>query len=583
MAQPSKAELEKAIGECRGILNKNPRDPYALFFMSMMHVHLGRLDEAMSWMEKSLAVRSDSPEAWTNYALMLNEKKRLPEAEKALQRALVANPKHAEAHYNLGNLLYARGEKDAAIQSLETAIKIDPKHLFATNNLGNIYRELGQLDKAMEYCHRALAIDPNYTLALNNLGLSLTYAGRFDEAHQVYDRALAINPDYPEAINNKGSTLRLQGHFAESRDLMRRALELRPDYAEAWNNLGNVLKDLGQIDESIPAFRRALALNPSNDMRYNLATVLMTIGDYDEGFRLYEARWDIPQMRHTARKFRQPQWQGEEGNGRILLIHAEQGLGDALQFCRYAPIAAARGWRILLACHPELVRLMHSLDAVDQIVTTGILPDFDMHCPMLSLPLVLGTTVETIPSSPSYLAAEPADIAHWQERIKSAGVADRFKVGVIWAGNPRLHNLESSSVDRRRSVQLDRLAPLFGLAGVQFFSLQKNYSGVIPPEWNLIDWMNDCHDMADTAALVMNLDLVITVDTSLVHLAGALGKPVWMLNRIDTCWRWFLDRTDSPWYPSLRIFRQQQPGNWDPVVKNVVAALQNRVNSPSNA
>jgi len=272
----------------------------------------------------------------------------------------------------------------------------------------------------------------------------------------------------------------------------------------------------------------------------------------------------------TQRDFAQPQWRGQSAEKRTLLIHAEQGLGDSLQFCRYAPLAAARGLKVVLEVQRPLVRLLRSLSGVELVVEAGgELPSFDFHCPMLSLPLALDTTLATVPSAAFYLQADRALIAAWRTRLAAR---PGLRIGLAWAGRSRIHASELAAVDRRRSIALDHLAPLFDLPGFQFFSLQKD-DPKAPADVPLTDFMDEMEDFADTAALIANLDLVISVDTAIAHLAAALGKPVWLLNRYDSCWRWLRTREDSPWYPSLRMFRQPAAGDWRTVIERVGAEL----------
>jgi hypothetical protein len=269
-----------------------------------------------------------------------------------------------------------------------------------------------------------------------------------------------------------------------------------------------------------------------------------------------------------VRAFSRPRWNGEAGNGGVLLLHAEQGFGDTLQFCRYAPLAAARGWRVVLEVPQPLVRLMGSLDGVERVVASGDpLPEFDMQCPMMSLPFAFDTELDTIPADIPYLSADHRDVGRWESRLAELGPG--LRVGLVWAGNARRHSTDLNATDRRRSMDPALLGPLAGVGGVHFFSLQKEGE----PPFALHDYMDECTDFADSAALVETLDLVIGVDTSVIHLAGSLGKPVWLLNRYDSCWRWLREGETSAWYPGLRQFRQPLPGAWTPVVEAVCRAL----------
>jgi hypothetical protein len=299
---------------------------------------------------------------------------------------------------------------------------------------------------------------------------------------------------------------------------------------------------------------------------------LLAAGDLTAGWREYEWRWKTAQLRSGYRDFGKPLWQGEAGAGRTLLIWAEQGFGDTLQFCRFAPLAAARGWRVVMVVQKALVRLLGSLPGVDQVLPSGaVMPPIDSQCPMLSLPLALGITLDTIPCAPSYLSADPSHVAAWKARLPPL-CGERLRVGLVWAGNPGRSPV-LSAVDRRRSMPPELLASLLGIDGVAFFSLQKG-SHALSGRPGLIDVMAEMTDFADTAALVANLDLVISVDTAVAHLASAVGTQVWMLDRFDPCWRWLTGRRDSPWYPGLRIYRQPEHGAWSAVVSAVAADLQ---------
>ena len=353
-------------------------------------------------------------------------------------------------------------------------------------------------------------------------------------------------------------------------------LRLAPGHAEAHANRGLVLHDLRHLDAALASFDRAIALKPDDANGYwNKSLTLLRQGRYREGWRLYE--WRKALAAPVGNQFSQTQpWLGDgDIAGKTVLLHAEQGLGDSLQFCRYAPLVRARGARVILSVPGPLVRLLRSMDpAIAVVDMDDEIPAFDVHCPLLSLPLAMATTLETIPAGVPYLTADSRQSALWRERL--AALPGR-KVGLVWAGSPRPHDPRAEDVDRRRSVSLGHYAPLATVPGVSLISLQKgepgNQARTPPSGMVLHDWAGDLHDFADTAALVSELDLVISVDTSVVHLAGALGRPVWVLNRFDQCWRWLSDRTDSPWYPTARLFGQRAPGQWQEVIGRVRDAL----------
>jgi tetratricopeptide (TPR) repeat protein len=459
--------------------------------------------------------------------------------------------------HNAGNLR----EADALYRQ---ALSINPRHADSLHLLGVLAHELGRYDVAAELIGRAITINAKPAVYHMNLGSALKRLGRLDEAARACNAAIARQPDFPEAQYNLATILADQGKLPEAATRLRRVIAARPNFAQAHDNLGTVLKEQGLVDDAIASFRAALAHDPGlTNARHNLALTLLLRGNWPEGWVEYECRWDMPGAHHPFRQSGRPQWRGEPGGGRTLLIHAEQGFGDTLQFCRYARFARDLGWRVILEVPPPLLRLLRTLDGVAALITPeDARPDFDAYCPMLSLPLALGTTLADIPGETPYLSVDAAAVAAWHARL--APFEKGWRVGLVWSGGT------ATASDPQRSLPPDRLAPILDLPGVIFVSLQKSETPAPAP---LLDFASDLTDFADTAALIMALDLVISVDTAVAHLAGALGKPVWLLNRFDPDWRWLLHRTDSPWYPILRQYRQAAPGAWDGVIAVVANDL----------
>jgi Flp pilus assembly protein TadD len=515
----------------------------------------------------------DSAELHYIYANILAAQKKHAEAVIAFRRSIVLKPNYAQAYCDLGAVFWECGDDANAIKAYYDALAIDPNYSKVLNNLGLILQNKGALAKAANCFGRAIAAKPDYPLPLNNLGVICFSLGKMDEAESLYRRALALKPDYPGALSNLGIILLHRGAFAESISFCKKALALQPDYPEALNNLGNALEATGRLPEAIAVFEKAIALKGDNpDYQNNLAMALLAAGRFEEGWRAYEWRWKTKQFVNVLRDVAKPLWRGEATEGRILLVRAEQGFGDTLQFCRYAPLAVARGLRVMLEVQPALVKLMGSLKGVEHVIAQGRpLPDFDLYCPMMSLPAAFNTRLETIPADVPYLAVNAECVNTWRNRL-SDGNNKRMKVGLVWAGKPRFNSPDLIAVDRRRSMVPDLLAPLMDIPGIRFYSLQKD-GPPAPKEFGLIDVMDECGDFADTAAIICNLDLIISVDTAVAHLAGALGKPVWLLNRFDSCWRWLQTGEASPWYPTLRLFRQPTPGDW----KSVVACVRNEL------
>jgi Flp pilus assembly protein TadD len=407
------------------------------------------------------------------------------------------------------------------------------------------------------------------------LGLLEHYSGDQRAAEASMRQAIAHEPGYAVLHRHLAMVLERRGDISGAIECCARALALDPADPETYSHMGNVLVMARRVDEAVASYRRASELDPTTPrFRFNLSLALLLLGRYEEGWEKYEFRWDgSAELAGRRREFAAPQWRGEPLAGRTLLLHAEQAFGDTLQFARYAALVARAnaGARVVLECQPELARLLVSIGhRVEVIAREQPLPPFDLHCPLLSLPLVFRTTLETIPAELPYLAADPADVETWCRRLAGPG---GFRVGLVWSGKARAMN-------RWHNLALSDLAPLFQVGNARFFSLQKTQTGYAMDSecagTSVADHTALLDDFADTAALISNLDLVISVDTSVAHLAGALGKPVWLLARYDADWRWLLERTDSPWYLDMTIFRQRAAGDWAELVPRVASALRER-------
>ena len=462
------------------------------------------------------------------------------------------------------------GRLGEAEQLYRQILARQPGHIQAMHNLGQIALQAGRNDAAVDLIRRATSLGPNYAEAHNNLGNALRAQGQPDEAIAAYRRAFALNPNLPEVHNNLGNALAEKGQLEEAITAYRQAISLRPEYAEAHYNLGSALKEQGQLDEAIAAYRQAIALKPNlPEAHNNLSLALLARGDFQQGWEEYEWRWKCKGF-PPPRNFAQPQWDGGPLEARTLLLHAEQGLGDAIQFIRYLPLVAQRGGRIIIECQAELQRLFQTMAGICQVVAFGQpLPAFDLHCPLLSLPRVFGTNLANIPHIVPYLSPDPALVDAWSRTLGSPD--GRLRVGLAWAGSPRFKG------NRARSLNLQQLAPFAAVPGVKFYSLQKGAAGEQakspPVGLELVDLGPDLNDFADTAAVMSLMDLIITTDTSVPHLAGAMGRPVWLMLQFAPDWRWLLERQDSPWYPTMRLFRQSRTGDWDGVIMRVVDAL----------
>jgi Flp pilus assembly protein TadD len=486
-------------------------------------------------------------------------------AEKKHVRAATAQPS-ADVLTAQALACLRQGDLAGATNGFRRVVELYPTVASAHNNFGNILREQDQSDAALVCYRRAIALQPAFPEALNNLGTVLAQQGELAAAVEYYRRAIVLRPHYAVALNNLGNVYHKLGEFLAATACSREALRLDPNFADAYNSLGTALAVQGSLQEAADSYRRAIGLQPHfPQAHFNLSNVLLAHGDFEAGWPEYEWRWQTPHMVKAQRHFAQPQWRGEVGSGQTLLIHAEQGFGDSLQFCRYAALAAGRGLRVILEVQAPLVRLLGCLPGVADIIAQGSpLPPFDLHCPMLSLPFAFQTRLDSIPAGTPYLQADPAGARIWRDKLAGPG---GLRIGIAWAGSATL------AADRRRSLQAAQLGPLVAAAGeTRVFSLQKG-AAALPAGLPIIDHMDAMADFADTAAFVANLDLVISVDTAMAHLAGALGRPVWLLDRFDPDWRWLLGRADSPWYPTMRIFRQPAAGDWDSVLAAAAAAL----------
>lgn len=497
---------------------------------------------------------------------------RLAEAELVYTTILKVRPDHADSLHLLGVAAYQSDRHEVAIDLITRAMRLDPNRADYATNLGNALQRAGRLEDAQTCYRAAVELAPGGAVALSNLGANLRDMGRLEEAEAHCRAALVIRPDYPDAHNNLGTALADLGRFAEAADSYQETLRLDPTRTEARNNLGNVLAHLGRLDEARAAFETVLEAYPNLvEVHHNLAMTLLRAGEYEAGWREYEWRWKTRQLASSVRGFAQPQWDGSPLNGRVLLVHAEQGFGDTLQFCRYA---ARVDGRVILEVPPALVGLMEGLGEVEVVAKGEALPDFDVHCPMMSLPVLIETAPDPVANAAPYLHADAERVAAWRTRL--ADVAG-LRVGLVWAGGARPDQPTLGAVNRRRSMNLAALAPLAAIPGVSLVSLQKGAPAdevaQAPAGMVVHDFTAELHDFSDTAALIEALDLVISVDTAVAHLAGGLGKPVWLMNRFDSCWRWLTERRDSPWYPSLVQFRQPAPGDWDSVVADIARDL----------
>jgi tetratricopeptide (TPR) repeat protein len=543
----------------------------ALYNRGVVLGGMNRLAEALASFDAILAIMPEHIQALNNRGVALRGLKRLDEALASFDRVLAIKPDHVDALANRAGTLRNLERHREALASYDAVLRIQPRHADALYHRGLVLLALQRPAEALASYDQALALRPNHAEALNNRANTLHVLNRAVEALAGYDQALAIRPDYAEALYNRGVVLQELRRPAEALASLDRTLAVKPDHVDALNNRGIVLRDLQRHAEALASYDRALAIEPDNaETHVNRSCLQLLLGDLDRGWEEFEWRWRVRETAPWRRDFAEPLWLGEAPlAGRTILLHAEQGFGDAVQFVRYATLVAASGAEVVLEVPPPLTALLARIEGVSRVIGRGEqLPAFDCHCPLLSLPLAFKTALATIPGRVPYLFASEDRSIRWRQRLPPSG---KRRVGIAWAGNPMFKG------DQTRSPGLARLCPLLSVAGVEFLSLQKDLrtgDRELLASHPLVTHLGDTvEDFGDTAALMAGVDLVITSDTSVAHLAGALGRPVWVLLQHVPDWRWLLGRDDSPWYPTARLFRQPAIGDWDSVIRQVMTRL----------
>ena len=548
---------------------QGPQALAALFQEGLSLHQQGQLEQARLAYERMLALHPGHADAMHMLGVMAMQSTNYALAVELISVSVQANPVNATAELNLG-LVYKELQRfEQALSCFQQAIHLRPDYAQAFFNRALVLHATGHLDAALADFEKAIEIQPDYAQAWNNRGVVLQAQLRWDEAATSYVRAIAAQPDLGQAHYNLGNALRALGRFEEAITSYDAAIALEADAAHAFNNRGLALQELQRSAQAIASYDAAIAIQANYaDAYWNKAIELLLCGDFAQGWKLYEWRWQWDAFTSRKRDFAQPLWLGDAPLvGKTVLLHAEQGLGDSIQFCRYARDVQALGAHVLLEVPRSLMALFASLEGVSQIIEKGApLPQFDYHCPLLSLPLAFQTQLENLPGRTPYLASTAPQRDRWQRRL---GPRTKPRVGVVWSGNALDKN------DLQRSVRLQDLLPYLS-SDFEFICLQKEMR---PADQHLIQTSQirffgaQIEDFSDTAALCDLVDLVISVDTSVAHLAGALGKPTWILLPYTPDWRWMLHRDDSPWYPSVRLYRQTQERAWPPVLERMRSDL----------
>jgi len=591
---------EEAIAAYRSAVALDPGSADLRFNLGLLLAESGRHADAVESYRAAIDIRSDSAalhaKLHAKLGIALNALKRPAEAILSYDHAISLQPGSFDVHYNRAGALWQVNDLEGAVAAYRTALTLKPDLVEAHSRIGNIFKQQGRMAQAEAAYRQALAIRPDFAEALCNLGLVLYAGGRVDdamaayraaiaadprlcEAHvnlgnvlkerEQYDAAIAcyqtvlgIEPNHIEAQCNLGTAYMAQDRLQEAMALYHAVLALDSTFADAHYNLGIALCVLGDLQESVAAYDRAIAIKPDfAPAHYNSSFPRLLLGDLTAGFRSYEWRWRGGSNKFVKRVCAEPMLADTNVAGRTILLHAEQGLGDTIQFSRYAALVATAGGRVILEVPRHLQRLFSGLRGVAAMVAPGEpLQRFDAHSPLMSLPSIFSTMIDSIPAAPAYLRAEDAACELWRARLGTSG----FKIGIAWQGNP------NATAEKGRSAPLASFAPLAAIPGVRLISLQKTHGldqlQSLPAGMKvetLGDDFDSCPDaFIDTAAVMMNLDLIVTVDTSIGHLAGALGRPTWIALQKIPHWVWMLDRNDTPWYPSVRLFRQRERGDW---------------------
>jgi len=633
--------LQQAETAYRRILAIDANHPQAIHYLGVIALQVGKTEVAIALLERSVQLNAGAEaagnlgvayrragrfadakhllrqvvtavpqfaDAWANLAETLYAMSDLTNARVAANKAISINPNQITAMHQLASIAQQLGDSDQAIDTLERVIILQPNHVPALTQLGLLLRQRKSLERSIRLLKHAVQLAPDHAEAFGHLALSLAQkgdqsgavaagiraveiaplipnahtalaevyllAGKLDDAEQCARRALAIDPRFVHGWGVLSLVLDKKDNIKGMVQSLESAVALAPDHRDAMSNLGRAYSRDRQDEKAISILQRVLTQHPNHaEAHGSLAFAYLASGDLKRGFEEYEWRWHCESFTTAPREFDRPLWQGSDPSGRTILVHAEQGYGDVIQFARYLPMLAALGARIIVECPLPLRDLIERISGVVKVLPNGLkLPDFDLHLPLMSLPRAFGSTLESIPNQVPYLHADPSKIVHFSERV--AQLPRGLKVGLMWAGNRK--------PDPKRTCPLIELAPLADVGGVHFISLQKDSVAEdlvsVPHGLAFTDLAPELKNFSDTAALIGQLDLLLTIDTACAHLGGALGAKTWTLLPYMADWRWLRDRSDTPWYPTMRLFRQPRPDNWSSVILEVREVLMRIVN-----
>jgi tetratricopeptide (TPR) repeat protein len=553
------------------ILARDPHHSDAVRRLGVIAAQTGRQERALELFGQAINLNGNSVDAHFNLGNALLELSRPAQALPSYDAAIALAPRDAELHFGRGRALRGLQRLDAALSAYDEALVLNPRLAEAHFERGTLLQQLDQDQDAVASYEAAIALRPDFAEACCSLGQALELIGRHEQALASYEKALALRPEFAEAHFGRGSVLVDLNRYADALAALDRAIALRPGYSQAYNRRGSALTKLGRLREALDSHGKAIAINPDYAAaHYYRGLTFLALGDLEPGWRDYQWRWKMADGPKRRRSFKQPEWLGEQSLiGRTILLYAGQGFGDTIQYVRYVPLVAALGAKIVLEVQPPLKGLISETDGASLVLGQGDdLPPFDYHCSLESLPLVCKTRLDTIPAKLPYLRPRPDRAEHWR---RSLAINPLPKVGLVWAGNPEYQD------DKWRSIGLSRISPLLSVPGIQFVGLQKDLrEGDADMIHAHPEFVQLGLDFNETAAVISQLDLVISSDTSLAHLSGALAKPLWLLLCYQPDWRWLLEREDTPWYPGVKLFRQPKHDDWESVVARVAEELKSR-------
>ncbi len=573
IALQSKGDYTSAARKCAVAISLKPDYAKAYntmgFILQMQDDYTGAGDNY----RKAIHFDPNFAEAYNHLGVVLSKQENFEEAINNYRRALTIIPDYAEVYNNLSIALKATGRFDEAIEHCRRALTLEPQFAEAYFNMGNTMKDQGRHEEAIDNYRRALEINPDYAEVYSNLAIALNELDRYEEATENCQQAIRLKCDYAEAYNNLGIILRNQERFAEAIEHYEQAIHLEPQFHEAYYNLGNCFKELGRCEDAISNYEKAILIKPDYaQAHWNLSHAFLLSGDLERGWKEYQWRRN-PELSILTypHQHDKPRWDGSTFTGKRLLVHCEQGLGDSLQFARYLPMVKARGGTVIFEAWKPLHGILCDFEGIDELLelsfTNKTDADFDFHVSLMDLPGIFDTTPDTIPNEVPYIHADPEKVRCRQNRL----CCDGFKIAIVWAGSPAHGN------DKNRSCPLELFESLAAIDGVRLYSLQKGAAvsqlDRLAGQMKIENFSDELGDFADTAALIANMDLIISVDTAPAHLAGAMARPTWVLLPFAPDWRWMLDRSDSPWYPTMRLFRQKQWGNWHGVFKEITEEL----------